>query len=83
LIGFYWPAAAVFAVFWLLVAATTRYSSLSALVASLLSPGALLMAGQPEGALVFFGLTVALWLTHRGNIARLISRQEGKIGQAS
>lgn len=83
LIGFYWPAALVFAVFWILVAYTTRYSSLSALVASLLSPGALLVAGLPDAAVIFFLLTGALWLTHRGNIARLLSRSEGKIGQTS
>jgi acyl phosphate:glycerol-3-phosphate acyltransferase len=82
LIGFYWPAALVFAIFWILVASTTRYSSLSALVASLLSPGALLVAGLPDAAVIFFLLTGALWLTHRGNIARLLSRSEGKIGQA-
>ena len=34
LIGLFWPAAAVFGAAWLLVALLTRYSSLSALVAS-------------------------------------------------
>ena len=83
LIGVYWPAALVFALFWLGIAYTTRYSSLSALVASLVSPVALVLAGQPQAASVFLLLTIALWLTHRANIARLMKRTEGKIGQAS
>ena len=83
LLGFYWPAGLVFAVFWLAVAFATRYSSLSALVASLVSPGALLVAGQTEAALLFLLLTAALWLTHRANIARLLRREEGRIGQKS
>ena len=83
LIGFYWPAGLVFAAFWLIVAFATRYSSLSALVASLISPGALLVAGQPQAALLFLVLTAALWLTHRANIVRLLRREEGRIGQKS
>src|SRR6202171_1715589 len=37
LIGLFWPAAVVFCVLWLATAATTRYSSLSALVAAFIS----------------------------------------------
>ncbi|MCW6509175.1 glycerol-3-phosphate 1-O-acyltransferase PlsY [Lichenifustis flavocetrariae] len=83
LLGIYWPAGLIFAVAWLVIAFSTRYSSLSALVASLVSPAALLLAGQTEAAAVFIVLTVALWLTHRANIGRLLGRTEGKIGQAS
>jgi glycerol-3-phosphate acyltransferase PlsY len=83
LFGVYWPAGLVFAVFWLVVASTTRYSSLSALVASLISPAALLMAGQPQASAFFLLLTIALWWTHRANIVRLAAKTEGKIGQKS
>src|ERR1700716_2464264 len=38
LIGLFWPAAVVFCVLWIATAATSRYSSLSALVASFVSP---------------------------------------------
>ena len=38
LIGLFWPAAVVFCVLWLATAAITRYSSLSALVASVVTP---------------------------------------------
>src|SRR3984885_7507478 len=38
LIGLFWPAAVVFCVLWLATATTSRYSSLSALVASFVTP---------------------------------------------
>src|ERR1700716_2289411 len=38
LIGLFWPAAIVFCVLWIATAATSRYSSLSALVASFVTP---------------------------------------------
>src|SRR3954464_7616623 len=38
LIGLVWPAAVVFCVLWIATAATSRYSSLSALVASFVTP---------------------------------------------
>ena len=38
LLGLFWPAALVFCVIWLATAFATRYSSLSALVASLVTP---------------------------------------------
>ena len=38
LIGLFWPAAVAFCLIWLATAVTTRYSSLSALVASLHHP---------------------------------------------
>src|ERR1700755_2789724 len=38
LLGLFWPAAVVFCVLWLTTAVTTRYSSLSAFVASVVTP---------------------------------------------
>ena len=38
LLGMHWPAAALFCAVWLAVAALTRYSSLSALLAALVAP---------------------------------------------
>src|SRR6266571_9400877 len=38
LLGLFWPAAVVFCLLWLATAFTTRYSSLSALVASFITP---------------------------------------------
>src|ERR1700756_4715758 len=47
LIGLFWPAAILFCVIWLAMAFTLRYSSLSALVASLVAPLFLWWFGQP------------------------------------
>jgi glycerol-3-phosphate acyltransferase PlsY len=81
LLGLAWPAAIVFCVVWLAVAAISRYSSLSALIASLVTPAVLWgMRAAPE-AVLFLLLTVVLWIMHRGNIARLFNGTEGKIGQ--
>lgn len=83
LIGLAWPAAIVFCLTWAVVAAITRYSSLSALIASLAAPLFLwLSAGRPEAAL-FTVLTALLWFMHRANIARLIDGSEGKIGAST
>jgi glycerol-3-phosphate acyltransferase PlsY len=80
LIGFYWPGALIFCVLWLVAAAISRYSSLSALIASALTPLSLWALGQPTVAALFLLLTVLLWIMHRANIARLLNGSEGKIG---
>jgi acyl phosphate:glycerol-3-phosphate acyltransferase len=83
LIGLYWPAALIFCALWLAVAFLTRYSSLAALIASALTPAVLYLLGAPDVAALFLILTVLLWAMHRGNISRLMSGTEGKIGARS
>jgi glycerol-3-phosphate acyltransferase PlsY len=80
LLGLAWPAALIFCAIWLAVAFAFRYSSLSALAASALTPPALWLLGRPDTALLFLMLSVLLWIMHRANIARLLSGSEGKIG---
>ena len=80
LLGLAWPAALIFCAIWLAVALAFRYSSLSALVASALTPPALWFLGRPDTALLFLLLSVLLWIMHRANIARLLAGREGKIG---
>jgi acyl phosphate:glycerol-3-phosphate acyltransferase len=81
LIGLAWPVAVTFCLIWLAVAATTRYSSLSALVASAATPALLWLDGLSSAALLFVFLTALLWFMHRANIVRLRDGLEGKIGQ--
>jgi glycerol-3-phosphate acyltransferase PlsY len=81
LIGLFWPAAVVFCVLWLATAATTRYSSLSALVASFITPIFLWWFGQPVLASLFAVLTLLLFYAHRENIKRLQAGNEGRIGE--
>jgi glycerol-3-phosphate acyltransferase PlsY len=82
LIGLFWPAAVVFCVIWLATAATTRYSSLAAFVASVVTPILLWWLGHLALASLFAVTTVLLFLMHRENIARLRAGTEGKIGEA-
>jgi glycerol-3-phosphate acyltransferase PlsY len=81
LIGLAWPAALVFAAIWVTVAYLTRYSSLSALVASAASPLVLLLLGQWPATVLMGLLSVLLWFMHRANIRRLLGGTEGRIGQ--
>jgi glycerol-3-phosphate acyltransferase PlsY len=82
-LGLAWPAALVFAAVWIAVAALTRYSSLAALVASLVMPAFVWWRGEATLALLFAFMTALLWFMHRQNIARLFSRTEGRIGGSS
>jgi len=75
-----WPAALIFAVVWLTVAFVTRYSSLSALVASVATAVAAYIVAPQTGLLLTI-LTVLLWYFHRANIGRLLAGTEGKIGR--
>ena len=80
LLGLFWPAALVFCVLWLATAFTTRYSSLSALVASFITPLFLWWFGHPALASLFVVLTLLLFWKHTENIKRLQAGTEGRIG---
>ncbi|UYO38164.1 glycerol-3-phosphate 1-O-acyltransferase PlsY [Rhodopseudomonas palustris] len=81
LIGLFWPAAIVFCLMWLATAFTSRYSSLSALVASFVTPIFLWWFGHDALASLFAVLTLLLFWMHRENIKRLQAGTESKIGQ--
>lgn len=82
-LGLFWPGAIAFAAIWLAVAALTRYSSLSALVASAVSPFVLYGFGLPASAILVAVLAVLLWIKHADNIQRLFAGTEGRIGEKS
>jgi acyl phosphate:glycerol-3-phosphate acyltransferase len=81
LLGLFWPAALLFCAIWLLVAVITRYSSLSALVASIAAPIFLWWLGHAALAALFAALTLLVFYAHRANIGRLLAGSEGRIGQ--
>ena len=82
LLGLVWPAAIGFVIVWLLMAALFRYSSLSALVASILTPIGLAVAGYWQQAELFAVLTLLTFYAHRANIGRLLRGEEARIGGA-
>lgn len=81
LLGFSLKVVGVFALVWLATAAITRYSSLSALLATIATPIALYMFGHVQWAELFALLTLITFWRHRENIARLLKGTEGKIGK--
>ena len=80
LAGVYWPGAVLFCAVWLTIALVTRYSSLSALMASVVVPVALYATSEPYIAILALAMTVLLLWKHRANIGRLMRGEEPKIG---
>jgi acyl phosphate:glycerol-3-phosphate acyltransferase len=71
----------VFAFVWITIAKLSKYSSLSALVATLVIPVALWLIQEPKTSIVMAIMTVISWVKHKSNIERLIAGTESKIGQ--
>jgi acyl phosphate:glycerol-3-phosphate acyltransferase len=76
-----WPVGLAACATWLATAAITRYSSLSALVAAVLSPVWAYLLGVPQMALLCVLLAVLILWRHRENIARLRAGTEPRIGR--
>ena len=66
---------------WLLVALTTRYSSAAALAAAIAAPvaGLVFLGPEPASAALLAMALILVW-RHAGNIKRLLSGTEGRIG---
>lgn len=80
LLGLNWPGALAFCSVWLLVAILSRYSSLSAIVAAIVTPIWLLTVGDYATAILAALLSVLLIYKHRANIHRLVAGEEPRIG---
>ena len=76
-------AALAFAIVWLLTAKITKYSSLSALVATIVTPIAAFLYGSLPAAILLWVLTLIIFWSHRENIKRLMAGTESKIGAKS
>ncbi len=80
LLALAWPVGIAACLTWLVAAALTRISSLSALVAALAAPLWMLVLGRSGAVLLAIALAALILWRHRGNIARLLSGTEPKIG---
>lgn len=80
LLGLHWPSVAIAALIWAATAAVTRYSSLSALLATAAAPFILLSFGQHEAAAAAALIAALVWLRHRANLKRLLLGEEARIG---
>ena len=75
-----WPVGLLAMGTWLAVAAASRISSLSALVAAALTPIYMMLYGAPLQAMLALILAVFIFALHRENIRRLVSGTEPRIG---
>ena len=80
LFGLFWPLGLIFIAVWIAMAALFRFSSLSALTAVILSPLWAFLLGRNDLLLPTAVMAIAVWITHRANIARLLKGQEPRIG---
>lgn len=83
LAAFAWPVALAYGGIWIAVAVLSRYSSLSALVATAATPALLWWFGYQAEAQLFLVLSVLVFFMHRANISRLYAGTESKIGRSA
>ena len=76
-----WPVGLAAAATWVATALIFRFSSLSALVAALLSPLWAVLLGHSSIAALLAIMALLIFIRHSENIKRLASGQEPKIGQ--
>ena len=79
LFGLHWPLALVFLAIWLALACAFKFSSLAALLSSAVCPVGAVLMNRGDLALPILALAAVIWMTHRGNIARLLKGAESKI----
>jgi acyl phosphate:glycerol-3-phosphate acyltransferase len=79
LFGLYWPLGLCFIAIWLALAFLFRFSSLAALVASLLTPFWVFAFDRMEFFWPTVAIAIAIWIMHRENISRLMKNKESKI----
>lgn len=81
LLALFWPAGIAACLTWLLTAAISRISSLSALVAAALTPVWVSVLGMPQAGLVTALLAALIFMRHDANIKRLLKGEEPRIGR--
>ena len=79
--GLNWEMGLLFLAVWIATAAISRYSSLSALVATLIIPIVQWVVGDHKIAVLAAVMTVIAWIKHRENIQRLLAGTESRIGK--
>lgn len=80
LLALAWPLGIGACLVWLACAYAFRFSSLSALIAALMTPVLAWGTGRPELVVLSVFLCILIWIRHRENIIRLLSGTEPKIG---
>ncbi|WP_119343256.1 glycerol-3-phosphate 1-O-acyltransferase PlsY [Facilibium subflavum] len=81
LFGYNWLIGAIFVISWLVLAFLTRYSSLSALIATIITTLCTIIFYGVYSAAPFIIIAILVIIRHQENIKRLLSGTESKIGQ--
>ncbi len=81
LIAMSWLVGLAIIATWAIMAAVFRYSSLAALTAAVLAPVYTYFLTDNPGWFVIAAMSLILVIRHRGNIKRLVSGTESKIGK--
>ncbi len=81
MIALYWPVGLLAGATWIAVAMIFRISSLSALVATGVTWAYMAAFGEHLYATLALVLAAIIWAMHRGNIARLVTGREPRIGK--
>ena len=81
LLALFWPAGIAACLTWLVTAAISRISSLSALVAAVLTPVWMTLLGMPEASIVTVALAALILVRHQKNIERIRDGSEPRIGK--
>jgi len=79
-LALHWPAAVVFAVFWLGVLAALRISSLAGITAAVSAPVSAAFFDRTDLVLMLLALALIVVWKHRSNIDRLLSGTEPRVG---
>jgi glycerol-3-phosphate acyltransferase PlsY len=76
----HWAAPAAYAAVWIGLLLLIRYSSVAGMSAAMLAPVLAAILGRFDLALLFLGLGLLVVWKHRGNLGRLLSGTEPRIG---
>ncbi|WP_019223280.1 glycerol-3-phosphate 1-O-acyltransferase PlsY [Bartonella rattaustraliani] len=81
ILGIYWPSAIVFIIVWIVLFLFTRYSSLSALMAVIITP-IFVYFSYPYFYIycMLIAMSIFVIIKHHANIRRLLTGKENKIG---
>jgi glycerol-3-phosphate acyltransferase PlsY len=80
LFGLDWRMGLLLLIVWIATAVITRYSSLSALVATVAIPVVEFFVGDIKIAALAVLMSVIVWIKHSANISRLLAGNESRIG---
>lgn len=81
LLALSWPVGLACCLTWVVTAAASRISSLSALVTLALAPIFVVTIGDPKQVFLVGTLSLLGWIRHRANITRILAGEEPKIGK--